>query len=117
MVLFSPQVRDTERIAYQFQGEIVRATFKGVTDEFDFSEFPDGELEVTSEFGDVLLETALEFNPILAGKKENGNLYLTLMNFIGLNATEEERFPKWIDHTEYIPLKVGEEDGQDEVEK
>lgn len=117
-ILFSPQVHETDRFKYEFENQKVRVTFKSKKDTFDFSGFPNGVLQLEDpETGEKLIETELEINPLISAKKENGILYVELMNFIGFDATEEERFPDWIDHTEYILPKVGEVNGQDEMEE
>lgn len=111
-ILFSPQVRDTDRIYYEFKKGLIKVWFEDKTDTFDFRNLPDGELEVyDSETGEEMIETELDIQPIISAKKENGILYVELLNFIGLEATKEECFPDWIDHTEYIPPKVGEVNG------
>ena len=111
-ILFSPQVHDTDRFIYEFENQKIRVTYKGKTDTFDFSGFPDGVLQLEDqETGEKLVKTSLEIDPLLSAKKENGILYVELMNYIGVNATHEECFPEWIDHTEYIPPKVGEANG------
>ena len=107
-VLFSPQLNDKFCIEYKFyesnlgKVEIIEATLSILGDEnekgkreiiseeqdtFDFSDLPDGVLE------DV--KTTLSINPIISAKKENGELYVKLLNFIDTDATEEERFPEW----------------------
>ena len=64
-------------------------------DTFDFGDLPDGELELYDNEGNLQIQTSLNIVPILSAKKENGILYDELLNFIGENATEEERFPEW----------------------
>lgn len=86
MVFFSP-CRSDEKIEYQFNGEKIIATFDGQTEEFDFSDMPDGVLES--------VESDLPVNPIIEAKRENGELSVVLLNFIKEDATDEERFPKW----------------------
>ena len=87
-ILFSPQ-RSDKRIDYSFNGEKITATLNGVTDTFDFSMFPNGQA-VTEE-----IDTSLPVNPILSAKREGGVLSIVLLNYIGLDATEVERFPEW----------------------
>lgn len=117
-ILFIPQVRETEKIVYEFSECIVKTTYNGKTDTFDFSKLPDGVLLLKDDkTGESLIETELEYQPIKKAWKEDGILYVKLVNFIGLEASEEECFPDWIDHTEYIPPKVGEVNGQDEMEE
>ncbi|TWK08589.1 hypothetical protein CHCC20442_4302 [Bacillus licheniformis] len=109
-IFLSPQVSD-EKISYDFDGEIITATYKDVSDTFDFTDLPDGRLELYDDEGNSLVKTKLEINPIVSAKKENGLLYVELLNFIGMDATEAERFPDWIDHTEYSPPKASDENG------
>ena len=119
-ILFSPQVRENEKIIYEFTDTTIKATHEGITDTFVFTDLPDGELQLyDGETGEELIETEME-NPIRSAKKENGVLYVELMNYIGVNASYEERFPEWIDHTEYVAPEIeeeGEDDGEDEMER
>ena len=108
-ILFIPQVRGNEKIIYEFTDTTIKATHKGITDTFDFSDLPDGELQLyDDETGEELIETELE-NPIRSARKEDGVLYVELMNYIGFYASYEERFPEWIDHTEYEPPEIEKE--------
>ena len=118
-ILFSPQVRDLDRIEYKFKEDVIEATFRGVTDIFDFTEFGEGKLDrFDDETGEEIIETELEENPVLEAERKVGELYVTLINFIGLDATHEECFPEWIDHTEYIaPKPVEEEIVEEAVEE
>jgi hypothetical protein len=108
-VLYSPQRNDKERLVYSFGVDIIEATYNVVewvtvtdaegnqtqepqvietqTDTFDFSAMPDGEAGETV--------TTLPVNPIASARKINGELEAELRNFIGPDATEEERFPAW----------------------
>ena len=97
-VLFSPQVND-EIIEYNFEREKITAIYKGESDTFDFSSFPDGKAEN--------IETSLPVNPIVSAERIDGVLHVKLINFIGEDATEEEKFPTW----QVI------EDGEDKVEE
>ncbi|CAM3442613.1 hypothetical protein [Marinicrinis lubricantis] len=56
-------------------------------DIFDFADMPNGILDG--------VETTLKYNPIISAKRENGVLHLELLNFIGEDATEQEKFPDW----------------------
>lgn len=104
-ILFSPQVRDNERIIYEFTEDVIKATHKGITDTFDFIDFGDGKLQLRDEeTGEDLIVTELE-NPIRSAERKDGVLYVELMNYIGADSTEEERFSDWIDHTEYVAPK------------
>ena len=88
----SPQVgADEKRFEFEFSGEVIVATFDGVTDTFDFTGFPDGEAHYS------MIETILEYNPILKATKVDGILSVELLNFISEDATEAEKFPEWIE--------------------
>lgn len=86
MIKYSPQFSDRE-IEYVFEGEKITAIFNGESDTFDFSQFADGHVDN--------IETTLPFNPIISAERVDGVLYVELLNFIGEDATENEKFPKW----------------------
>ena len=88
----SPQVRaDEKRFGFEFSGEMIVATFDGVSDTFDFTGLPDGEVDYS------MIETILEYNPILKATKVDGILSVELLNFIPEDSTEAEKFPEWIE--------------------
>lgn len=58
-------------------------------DTFDFSTMPDG---VAQEF-----TTILPFNPILRAERKDGILSVELIKYVGPDATEQERFPEWME--------------------
>ena len=88
-VLFSPQVRE-EKIEYKIIEDVVTVTYNDKSEKYDFSGMPDG-------IADSIESEVFEFNPVLSARKESGILYLKLINFIGTDATEEERFPEWFE--------------------
>lgn len=104
-IYLSPQVSD-QHITYEFKDKSFTATLNGVVDEFDFNEFQDGRLDVQS------VKTELEINPIISAEIKNGELFIELINYIGTNASEEEKFPEWLDSND---LKEGEDHGKDDV--
>lgn len=86
-VEYSP-VRSDRALSYDFpEPDVIVATLDGVTDRFDFSGLPDGELDVSA------LETTLDICPIISARRMNGQLEVTLLKFHGPNAPVEERFP------------------------
>ena len=88
----SPQVREDEkRFGFEFSGEMIVATFDGVSDTFDFTGLPDGEVNYS------MIETILAYSPIVSAKKVDGILSVELLNFIPEDATEAEKFPEWIE--------------------
>lgn len=91
-ILFSPQVNDLV-INYEFGKDVITATLNGVTDTFDFGEMPDGKID--NPFEDI--ETTLDVNVIISAERVGGELKVELLNFIGFDAAEEERFPEWFE--------------------
>lgn len=84
----SPQVRmDGKRITYVFSGSKISATLDGVTDVFDFS-------GVRSAIKTSAIRTTLAKNPI-EKVEYDGALKITVTNFIGPDASEEERYPNF----------------------
>ena len=82
-----PQVRmDGKRIIYVFNGSKITATFDGITDVFDLS-------AVKSAINPKGIRTTLAFNPIERIEYIDNDLEVTVTNFIGVDATEAERFP------------------------
>lgn len=111
MIYLSPQGLP-EDIEYEFEEGVVTATYKGVTNSFDFRNVPDGELQLHDDEGRETIETDLEINPISSSKKEDGVLWIELLNNVTDEYTEAEKFPEWIEHTEYSP-PAGEEDANE----
>jgi len=105
-IWMKPQIAflENERFFYEFSENKITATYKDITDTFDFTYLPDGHLENVDE-------TILERNPIRSARKENGVLFVELLNLIGTNAAEETKHPQWIDHTEYEAPEISEEEG------
>ena len=106
-------VRLDKRVYYTFKEEIIEVELDGERDVFDFTGFPDGRLSVTDpETGQYLIGTTLGTQVIISAEKLDGELRVELLNYISLDATEEECFPDWIDHTEYVAPKVEEKEGE-----
>lgn len=83
----SPQVRmGDERTEYSAKGDKLTVTIEGVSDTFDFT-------NVVGVLNMSAVRTTLNFNPIQKVERKNGNIEVTTINYIGQNATEEERFP------------------------
>lgn len=90
-VLYTPQVGlSGNNFVYVFNGDSITVTFDGVTDTFDFSGFPDGEVDLES------IETILPIQPISYASREGGVLSVKLLNFISDDATGNEKFPEWV---------------------
>ena len=93
MIYKSPQFNNEIKYEYRYESEIIQVLIgEDVFDTFDFTGFTqDGELDVTS------VETTLPINPILSAKRDNGILYVKLLNFIDDDAPESDKFPDWED--------------------
>lgn len=117
-IFLSPQ-EDSERIYYKFEGNKVSATIENITDVFDFTDLPDGELELYDmETGEELIKTTLPVNPIISAEKKEGILYLELLNWISEDASDEENFPVWIDSNEYLsPSENVQETPSNEIDE
>ena len=91
-ILMSPQVMfEDKRFDFVFSGESITATFDGETDTFDFSGLPDGEVDFST------VVTTLAYNPIVIARRVDGVLSVELLNFISEDASDDERFPEWIE--------------------
>lgn len=88
-IIYSPQVNN-KKIKYQFIGEKVVVLLDDMVEEFDFTDMPDGMAE-------TITPDTLPFNPIVEADRIEGVLYLRLINFIDEDASEEERFPEWME--------------------
>ena len=73
-VTYSPQ-RIDHTVSYAFDGDCITATMDGVSDVFDFSGLPDGEA--------AGIESVLDPCPVLAARRVDGELHVTLLRAIG----------------------------------
>lgn len=84
----SPQVRmDGKRIDYTFIKNNITATFDGITDVFDLT-------NIKSSLNPKVIRTKLAINPVERIEYKGDSLEVTLISYIGADATEEERFPQ-----------------------
>jgi hypothetical protein len=88
-ILFSPQINQAVKLNYKFSGEVVTVTYGSMIDSFDFSDMPIGILDS--------VETTLPVNPIIQAERKDDGLYVTLLNYIDDDATQEEKFPSWVE--------------------
>lgn len=88
-IKYSP-IRDDQKITYTFANETITCEINGVQDVFDLSTFPEG-----AEFQGV--ETLLTVNPIVSVRREAGILHVELLAFIPKDASQQERFPVWVE--------------------
>lgn len=121
-ILFTPQVPlDGDSISYSFGEDIIHAKViyqgKEYKDTFDFSNVPNGELKMHDEDGQSTIQINSPIEVLLSAKRKNGELMVKLLNWISIDAKEEERFPVWIkaeDYREY--LERNKEEKSDKTE-
>jgi hypothetical protein len=86
LVHWSPQ-RSDRKITYQVDAETITATLDDQSETFDFSVLPDGEAaEITS---------VLDPCPVLAAKRVNGELHVTLLRTVGPRPTDVSDLETW----------------------
>ena len=101
IIQLSPQVRENNKIWYDIEEQKITATINGVTDTFDFTGMPDGELQLWDDDGSDLIETTLDEVPILGAEKTEGVLTVEILFSIDSNEQDERLlFPE--------PMTLGE---------
>jgi len=85
-ITYSPQ-RSDRSITYTFDGDRITATLDGETDVFDFSSLPDGEA--------ASIESVLDPCPVLAARRVNGELHVTLLRTIGPRPSDPAQLEAW----------------------
>lgn len=101
IIQLSPQVRVRNRIWYDVGYQKITATISGVSDTFDFTGMPNGELQLWDNEGNKLIETKLDEVPIVSAKKEDGELFVEIIFSISMEEQDERLlFPK--------PMSLGE---------
>ena len=105
IILMSPQVRENNKIWYEIEDQKITATINGVSDTFDFTGMPDGELQLYNDEGNELIETKLEEVPILGAEKKDGVLTVEILFSIDSNEQDERLiFPKPMSLDEFNDL-------------
>lgn len=89
IIQLSPQVRDNNKIWYEIEDQKVTATINGVPDTFDFTDVPNGVLQLEDEEGNRLIETALDEVPILGAERKDGVLTVEILFSIDANEQDE----------------------------
>ena len=84
-VKLTPQYNPTNTILYAFGQDSFEVELDGVSDSFDFSK--------VSVVSPHQINTVLPVNPVMNVERIDGELCLTLLHYIGEEATETERFP------------------------
>lgn len=125
-ILLSPQVRVNDKIWYRVSENIIKASINGDTDTFDFTDMPNGELQVHDEEWNSLIETVLDEVPIISAKKIDGVLTVEILFSIDMNEQDERLlFPKPMPLDEFNDLmkelaerdKPEEDESVDDVEE
>ena len=88
-ILFSPQVRDSNKIWYEIEHQKITITINDVSDTFDFTDMPNGKLQLWDDEGNNMIETTLDEVPILGAKKEDGVLTVEILFSIDINERDE----------------------------
>ena len=95
IIQLSPQVRENDKIWYEIEDQKITATINGVSDTFDFTDMPDGELQFWDENENELIETELDESPIISARKENGELFVKIVFSVSREEKDERLlFPK-----------------------
>lgn len=95
IIKLSPQIRDDNTIWYEIEEHKITATINGISDTFDFTDMPDGELQLWDDEENELIETKLDEVPISSAKKENGILFVEIVFSISMEEKDERLlFPK-----------------------
>ena len=103
-VLLSPQVRDNSKIWYEIEHQKITATINDITDTFDFTDMPNGKLQLYDSNGESMIESTLDEIPILGAEKTDGVLTVEILFSIDSSEKDERLlFPK--------PMSVGEFNG------
>lgn len=119
IIKLSPQVRDDSKIWYEIEDQKVTVTINDVSDTFDFTDMPDGELRLWDDEGNDLIETVLDEVPILGAEKTDG--VLTVEILFSIDSSEQDNrllFPEPMELDEFNGLmdELVERDKVDEDE-
>ena len=71
-------------------GSIIESDPIATSQTFDFTSIPNDGTEKVST-----IQSTLPVNPFISLKRVSGVLEMVVINFIGADATDEERFPVW----------------------
>ena len=125
IIKLSPQVRDFNKIWYEIEEQKITAIINDISDTFDFTDFPDGELQLYDDEFNDLIESLLDEVPILGAEKTDGVLTVEILFSIDSNEQDERLlFPEPMSLDEFNDLmaelaerdKEVESDGEDELE-
>lgn len=89
MKIFLSPIRADWTVEYIYGTDSITAVIDETSDTFDFSSMPNGQAND--------ITTTLSRNPVVFAERIDGILSVVLLNPIGLDATEEEKFPEWLE--------------------
>ena len=89
IIKLSPQGRSENKIWYDISENKITATINDVSDTFDFTDMPNGELQMRDEYGNSLIETTLDEVPILSANKVDGVLTVEILFSTNVNEKDE----------------------------
>lgn len=125
IIKLSPQGRSENKIWYEIEKDKITVRINDVSDTFDFTDIPDGELQMYDVNELPLIETTLREVPILSATKEDGILTVEILFSIDINEQDERLlFPEPMELEEFNDLmyelkerdKEVEPDGGDDLE-
>lgn len=114
-ILLSPQVRNDNKIWYDIEDSKITATINDKVDTFDFTDLPDGELQIIDEdTGESLIETTLPEIPIISAMKNDGELIVEILFSIDMWERDDRiLFPKPMTVDEFNELMLERTEGSD----
>lgn len=118
IIKLSPQGRSENKIWYEITENKITATINDVSDTFDFTDMPNGELQMRDEDGNSLIETTLDEVPILGAEKTDGVLTVEILFSIDILEQDERLlFPEPMSLEEFNDLmdELVERDNVEEV--
>lgn len=74
-----PQIREYNKIWYEITEDKITVTINDVSDTFDFTDMPDGKLQLYDLEGEGTIETTLDEVPIIGAEKTDGVLTVEII--------------------------------------
>lgn len=99
-VFLRPQIRFDKFIKYDIYENILVVTIEGITETFDFSDFPDGKLILHDDGGNLTIDSKLPEIPLMGAFKKNGETYIDII----FSVKDQEEFNQ-IDKLDWLDLE------------
>ena len=119
IIQLSPQVRMKDKIWYKIEGQKIQIEINDIIDVFDFTDMPDGELQLWDKEGREIIYTEDYDFPILGVKKENGELWVEIVFTIDMEEKDERLLfpePMTLDEFNDLMAELVERDKVEEDE-